>query len=148
MYEDNSFDYVHLRWLVGTVNDHTELFKQVYRVLKPGGWVESFDLNGILESEDGTVGPKSAHAQWGIFFREGAKKLGISVSFSPVRDNLQVKGIQEAGFTRIEEQPIRASYISPKTLLPAGRATKPGRVLADPDIRVAQGPEAEADGLV
>ncbi|KAH8174647.1 methyltransferase domain-containing protein [Sarocladium implicatum] len=102
-FEDNSLDYVHLRWLVGTITDWTELFRQAYRVLKPGGWIETFEANGFYESDDGTLTDKTALSKWGYFFREGAKALGSKASFEVVKEGLQVKGLNEAGFQRITE---------------------------------------------
>lgn len=106
-FEDNSLDYVHLRWLVGTISDWTELFRQAYRVLKPGGYIESFECNGFYESDDGTLTEETHLNKWGYFFREGARAMGSKVSFSVVQDNLQVKGLEEAGFTRITEHHVK-----------------------------------------
>ncbi|TPX08636.1 uncharacterized protein E0L32_009825 [Thyridium curvatum] len=106
-FADNSLDYVHFRWLVGTVTDWAALFKQAYKALKPGGWIESFECNGYFESEDDTVTDKTAAAQWGYIFREGSKKMGSTASFTVVRDGLQKKALEEAGFTNIQQQPLR-----------------------------------------
>ncbi|KAF4458221.1 methyltransferase type 12 [Fusarium albosuccineum] len=111
-FAEGSLDYVHTRWLIGCVTDWTALFKQAYKALKPGGWIESFEVNGFFESDDGTLKDKSALAQWGMIFREGAKKLGSTASFSVVRDGLQKKSLEEAGFVEIQEHPIKASHIS------------------------------------
>ena len=106
-FPDNSLDYVHLRWLIGCVTDWTSLFQQAYRSLKPGGWIETFECNGFFESDDGTVTEKTAAAQWGFLFREGAKKLGSTASFTVVRDGVQKKSLEEAGFMNIQEQPFK-----------------------------------------
>ena len=103
-------DFVHLRWLVGTIADWGELFCHAYRVLKPGGWIETFDCNGFFESDDGTITDTTALSQWGYFLREGALKLGSKASFNVIRDELQVKGLEEANFQRITENPIKVSF--------------------------------------
>lgn len=108
-FQDNSLDFVHLRWLVGTISDWGALFKQAYRVLKPGGWIETLECNGYYESDDGTMTDKTALSKWGYFFREGALALGSTASFSVVKDELQVKGLKEANFTRITENHIKVS---------------------------------------
>jgi SAM-dependent methyltransferase len=105
--EDSSLDFVHLRWVVGTITDWTELFRQAYRVLKPGGWIETFDCNGFPESDDGTLTEETALHTWGYLIREGAKALGSKASFSAVQEGLQVKGLTEANFTRITEHPMK-----------------------------------------
>lgn len=109
--EDNSLDYIHLRWICGTVTDWTELFRQAYRVLKPGGWIESFDCNGFPESDDGTLTEDTALYKWGYLIREGAKALGSRASFAVVQDGLQVQGLKEAGFTNITENPVKVRRV-------------------------------------
>lgn len=106
---------MHMRWLIGCVTDWTSLFQQAYKSLKPGGWIESFECNGFFESDDGTVTEKSALAQWGIFFREGAKKMGSTASFTVVRDQVQRKSLEEAGFVNIQETGFKVSF--PSSLL-------------------------------
>ena len=116
-FEDNSLDYVHLRWLVGTITDWTELFRQAYRVLKPGGWIETFEANGFYESDDGTLTDKTALSKWGTFFEKGSEALGSKASFTVVRDHLQTKGLNEAGFQRVTENYYKASPVDESHLL-------------------------------
>ncbi|EFX05118.1 methyltransferase type 12 [Grosmannia clavigera kw1407] len=104
LFEENSIDYVHMRWLIGCVEDWTALFREIFRVLKPGGWIETSEANGFYESDDGTLSEKSAMAQWGYLFREGAKKMGSKASYSVVRDKIQRKSLEEAGFVNIQEK--------------------------------------------
>ncbi|EXM12537.1 hypothetical protein FOTG_18964 [Fusarium oxysporum f. sp. vasinfectum 25433] len=100
-FPSESFDYVHLRYLVGCIPDWTELFSQAYKTLKPGGWVESFEISPTAESDDGTVTYDSAMAQWGRIFVEASKKIGNS--FTVVDDKVQRPALQEAGFVDIHE---------------------------------------------
>ncbi|KAJ9136622.1 hypothetical protein NKR23_g9742 [Pleurostoma richardsiae] len=67
---------------------------------KPGGWIESFEASPMIYSDDGTVKDDSAMAEWGKFFTEGGKKLGRV--FTPLDDDLQEKGMEEAGFVDIQ----------------------------------------------
>jgi SAM-dependent methyltransferase len=107
-FKDCSMDYVHLRWLIGSVTDWTALMRQAYRVLKPGGWVEWFEMDGVLLSDDGTVGPKSAMGQWHHIFSNGARKLGSDASFRVVMDGDQRRSMEEAGFCNIQERCVKA----------------------------------------
>lgn len=118
----NSVDYVHIRWLLGSIADWTELFKQAYRCLKPGGYVESFEPDSVMQSDDGTVKETSAMGQWGKFFEEGGKKLGRP--FSVLSDRLQRKGMEEAGFVDIEELDFKVTHKSPGRIL--SRYIQPG----------------------
>ena len=90
-----------MRWLLGSIVDWTELFKQAYLSCKPGGWLESFETSSRFESDDGSVVETSALGQWGKIFDEGSKVFGRS--FSVVDDGIQRKAMEEAGFVDIEE---------------------------------------------
>ncbi|RGP71905.1 hypothetical protein FSPOR_3020 [Fusarium sporotrichioides] len=95
----NTFDFVHMRYLYGSIGDWGALFQEAYRACKPGGWVESFEASPCLESDDGSVQEGSAISEWGKFFIEGGKKLGRT--FTIIDDDLQKKGMEEAGFIDI-----------------------------------------------
>ena len=89
-------------WLVGSIADWTELFKQAYKSLKPGGYVESVEGGIYHTSDDGTVPEDSAVGQWGKIFTDVGQKLGRP--FAVVEDGLQKKSMEEAGFVDICEQ--------------------------------------------
>ena len=101
----NSLDYVHMRWLVGSIADWAALFKEAYKSLKPGGWVESYEPSSTVESDDKTVLPGSAMSQWQKFFVEGGRKIGRP--FTVFEDKLQRKAMEEAGFVDIEERDFK-----------------------------------------
>ncbi|KAL2679381.1 hypothetical protein Neosp_010155 [[Neocosmospora] mangrovei] len=95
----NHADYIHMRWLVGSIPDWDKLFTQAYRCCRPDGWVESFEPSPFFTSDDGTVKEESALGQWGKFFIEGGKKFGMN--FTIVEDDVQVKAMEAAGFVDI-----------------------------------------------
>ncbi|KAF5529751.1 methyltransferase [Fusarium mexicanum] len=86
---------------VGCVPDWGNLFEQGFKVLKPGGWVESFEASAIIESDDGSVQPDSALAQWGPIFIKASKTIGNT--FTVVGDDLQRPGIEKAGLTDVKQ---------------------------------------------
>ncbi|KAF5023289.1 hypothetical protein F66182_4670 [Fusarium sp. NRRL 66182] len=96
-----SFDYVHLRYLVGCIPNWTELFNRAYKTLKPGGWIESLELSPTLESDDGTVTPDSAMGKWGSIFIEASRKIGNT--FTVLADGIQKPAMEKAGFVDIHE---------------------------------------------
>ncbi|KAH7166538.1 S-adenosyl-L-methionine-dependent methyltransferase [Dactylonectria macrodidyma] len=98
-FDTSSIDYVHMRYLVGSIKDWSELFKEAFRVCKPGGWVESHEAAAMMESDDGTVADTSALHEWGRFFIEGGKKLGQP--FTILENDMQRKYMEEAGFVDI-----------------------------------------------
>ncbi|KAH7142171.1 S-adenosyl-L-methionine-dependent methyltransferase [Dactylonectria macrodidyma] len=100
-FSPGTFDYIHIRYLIGCIPDWGELFKQSYKTLKPGGWLESFEASPTIESDDGTVTPTSALGRWGPIFIDGSKKSGRT--FTVIADGLQRKYMEEAGFVDIQE---------------------------------------------
>ncbi|KAL1859686.1 hypothetical protein VTK73DRAFT_7504 [Phialemonium thermophilum] len=101
----NSFDYVHIRWLTGSIIDWTELFRRAYRSLKPGGILESHEASPKVASDDGTLAPESAMGQWAEIWFEAGRKMGQS--FSIIEDDTQRKAMEDAGFEDIHVQRIK-----------------------------------------
>ncbi|KAH6995780.1 S-adenosyl-L-methionine-dependent methyltransferase [Ilyonectria sp. MPI-CAGE-AT-0026] len=101
-FADESVDYVHMRFLYGSVPDWNSLFKKAYQVCKPGGWIESHEGDPMGYSDDDTLKDGTALAEWGKFFHEGGKKLGRI--FTPLPGNLQEKGLEAAGFIDIQSK--------------------------------------------
>ncbi|KAH6897447.1 S-adenosyl-L-methionine-dependent methyltransferase [Thelonectria olida] len=104
-FPDNTFDFVHMRYLYGSVPDWYDIFEKAYRVCKPGGWIESYEGDPMCHSDDGSLKDGSAITEWGKFFYEGGKKLGRI--FTPIPDSLQEKGMQAAGFVDMHSETIK-----------------------------------------
>lgn len=120
-FKENSADYIHLRWLVGSVTDWNALMEQAYRVLKPGGWIETYECDGAFFSEDGTAHDGTALGRWYYIFSEGAKKMGSNAPFDPVSRSLNKIAIEKAGFTNINEKRFKVrepSVVLHTTYLP------------------------------
>ncbi|KAK2614105.1 hypothetical protein N8I77_000960 [Diaporthe amygdali] len=105
-FHPNEFDYIHMRYLVGSIVDWTALFKEAYNALKPGAWLESFEGSPHMISDDGSVADKSAISQWGKFFEEGGRTIGRT--FLVVDQGIQKKAMEEAGFIDIQEWEFKA----------------------------------------
>ncbi|KAJ8113809.1 hypothetical protein ONZ43_g5066 [Nemania bipapillata] len=106
-YAPNSFDYIHMRWLIGAIPDWNALFREVFQTLKPGGIFESKESSCIIQSDDGTVPYGSAMDQWGRVFIEAGRKFGRS--FQPLEENLQVLAMEAAGFVNIKVYNMKTS---------------------------------------
>ncbi|KAM0208259.1 hypothetical protein ACHAPQ_009021 [Fusarium lateritium] len=104
-FRESSLDYVHMRFLVGSIVDWTALFKQAYKCLKPGGWIESHEAGPTIKSDDNSISPESAMGQWGKLFLEGGRRL--QRPFSILEDDVQRQGIEEAGFTNIQAEEVK-----------------------------------------
>lgn len=99
-WKDNTFDFVHIRYLFGAIKDWAALFKEAYRVTTPGGWVESCEADVEWYSDDGTHELDPVLKTWKKLFKEGGEKMGRP--FYPTKDRLQEKGIEGAGFTEVK----------------------------------------------
>lgn len=98
-FEADSIDFVHMRYLTGSIIDWNELFRQAYKSIKPGGWVESLEASPYMWSDDGSVTEDSAMGQWGKLFVSCSEKLGRT--FTQVDDGLHRSAMEAAGFVDI-----------------------------------------------
>ncbi|KAJ4289937.1 hypothetical protein N0V88_006734 [Collariella sp. IMI 366227] len=117
-FPDESFDYVHMRYLFGSVGDWNELFRQAYRVCRPGAYVESFEMDALAFAEDGSIVENSPLDQWGKLFKEAGKMTGRS--FMVITEDVQRKGLEAAGFTDL----VQWDFNCPLTPWPADKKLK------------------------
>lgn len=149
---DGTFDYVHMRYLVGAVGDWPRLFRQAYAALKPGGYIETFEPDAAFMSDDGTVPPDSPLVRWTTMNIEGGRRLGKP--FTVVSDDLQVKGLQEAGFADITVKNLKVRKKTPHPPLPPfpsplsspGRNQKNSPVVAGTSLTPLVGPDRSLAG--
>ena len=98
---DNTFDYVHMRALFGAIIDWNDLYKQAFRVTKPGGYFEDHESSVNWQDEDPTAIPEdSPIGQWGKVYMEMGRQVGRT--FRVIEDHVQEKAMREAGFVDIE----------------------------------------------
>lgn len=97
-----------MRYLYGSISDWSALFKEAFRVCKPGGWVESYEASPRMESDDGTVTETCAINEWGKFFIEGGKKLNRT--FEILDKDLQKKSMEDAGFVDVQVWDFKVSF--------------------------------------
>ncbi len=111
-FPENEFDYVHIRYLIGSIADWTAFFKEAYKVLKPGGWLESFEPSSFVKTEASsppfpTTSPVN---QWGPLFEAGGKMIGRS--FTVVEDDTQKKAMEAAGFVDVTVKEFKVILFS------------------------------------
>lgn len=85
------------------------MLEQAYKVLKPGGWVETYEASPTIESDDDSVKLDSAMGQWGPTFIKASKVIGNT--FTVVADDLQKKAVENAGFTDINQWNSKVSPV-------------------------------------
>lgn len=104
-YDENFFDFVHIRYLSGTIADWTALFKEAHRTLTGGGWVQDCQIDPRFRSDDGTTDEVEAMQRWSRLFEESGVKTGAS--FTAVADGLQRKSLEEAGFEDVQTKTFK-----------------------------------------
>ncbi|PGH00236.1 hypothetical protein GX51_05933 [Blastomyces parvus] len=101
--ETESYDFIHCRYMMGSIKDWPRLVKKFYQHLKPGGWVEFKDSTSTIFSEDGTVTPEYKVGEMLRNLRMASAKIGINMDHAP-----SLKGwMEQAGFTNIEQRDMR-----------------------------------------
>lgn len=104
-YKDDMFDFVHVRSMLGTIIDWNSFYREAYRCCKPGGWIEHQDESAAWRCEGGEIPEDSAMGQWEKVFSEGGRKFGRT--FRILQDDIQKKGMEEAGFVDIVVQDFK-----------------------------------------
>ncbi|KAK5657475.1 hypothetical protein OQA88_3047 [Cercophora sp. LCS_1] len=95
-YADNSFDFIHIRYLLGSIPDWQKLYQQAFRCLKPGGWIEHTDSDVRIQADDGSLPKDNVFRTWEQFFRDAGDKIGRT--FNVTENDKQVDWATEAGF--------------------------------------------------
>ncbi|EOD52356.1 putative umta methyltransferase family protein [Neofusicoccum parvum UCRNP2] len=73
----HQFDFIHTRYLQGSIKNWPKLVENCFRSLKPGGWIELQDYVMQIYSHDGSVKPDSALIKWPAEILKGMEKLGL-----------------------------------------------------------------------
>ncbi|CCT65349.1 uncharacterized protein FFUJ_02285 [Fusarium fujikuroi IMI 58289] len=95
---NGTFDFVHMRYLIGAIADWGALFKEAFRCCKPGGFVESVEVNPTFFSDDETASEVMAVQTWNKLFREASKAFGRS--FCEIEGDAEL--LAAAGFVDVQ----------------------------------------------
>src|SRR5262249_10349904 len=98
-FEPNSFDYIHMRTLTGSIQDWSKLFRQAYDALKPGGWIESYESEADFRSDEAELAPDSPLRMWPELFIEAGRNIGRE--FQVLAKDIQFNCMEAAGFKNI-----------------------------------------------
>ncbi|KAJ5156603.1 hypothetical protein N7492_009406 [Penicillium capsulatum] len=89
------FDLVHMRNMLGSFDEQE--WKHEHAA---GGWIEQIEVSTSVKSDDGTLPPESALANWGRNITESAIRAGKAADVLPT----MASDIEEAGFVDIHEK--------------------------------------------
>ncbi|KAG6163867.1 hypothetical protein E4U51_005428 [Claviceps purpurea] len=119
----NQFDFIHIRYLFGGVEDWAGLLKEAYRCCAPGGWVQSVEVDVDFRSDDGSTELEPILASYGDLFREGGKTLNRPFFVQEI----QQQAFDEAGF--VEQRAVQykipfGPWAKDRKLAEIGRLTR------------------------
>ncbi|KKA24379.1 hypothetical protein T310_1564 [Rasamsonia emersonii CBS 393.64] len=98
--EQQPYDYIHCRYMAGSIRDWPRLVRQCYDHLKPGGWIEFQESANTLYSEDGSLTPDNKMVQMMNGLMEACDRIGRTMDPAP-----SIKGwVEDAGFTKVEQR--------------------------------------------
>ncbi|KAK0390145.1 hypothetical protein NLU13_3718 [Sarocladium strictum] len=97
------YDYIHCRYMAGSIKDWPRLLLQMYDNLKPGGWVEFQESANTLFSQDDTLKPENPMTRMMDGLKEACDKIGRTMDPAP---NMQ-KWTVDAGFERVRVETFK-----------------------------------------
>ncbi|RVX73473.1 hypothetical protein B0A52_03115 [Exophiala mesophila] len=116
------FDYVHSRYMAGSIADWPRLMSQCYKPpyrcsatqtddgqlffyshLTPGGWVEFQDFDLHNYSQDNSIPPDNKVLEWYNLLMEGCEKIGRTASPGQHLESW----VRDAGFTNIHHKTFK-----------------------------------------
>ncbi|KAH7363547.1 S-adenosyl-L-methionine-dependent methyltransferase [Plectosphaerella cucumerina] len=101
--EPEPYDYIHCKYMAGSIKDWPRLVRQIYDNLKPGGWFEFVESANTLLSEDGSLKSDNPMVTMMNGLMEACEKIGRTMDPAP-----NMKGwIQQAGFENVTQQTFK-----------------------------------------
>ncbi|KAH7241149.1 S-adenosyl-L-methionine-dependent methyltransferase, partial [Fusarium redolens] len=103
-FKPDEFDFIHIRYLYGVIDDWKKLYRQAYTHVRPGGWVESLEIDIETHSENPKIEKDENHIfkKWCKLFFECGRKTGRTWKIA--RDGRQEEYMREAGFTDLSSK--------------------------------------------
>lgn len=97
--DEEKYDLIHARELLGTVPDWVAMYRKIYRALKPGGWFDQAEPSIFLVSNHVQLDEKHPYPQWGKMMVEAGKKAGMRFDIA----ERMKEWLEEAGFVNVQE---------------------------------------------
>ncbi|RYC89069.1 hypothetical protein BFJ63_vAg8025 [Fusarium oxysporum f. sp. narcissi] len=102
-FDPESFDFIHIRYLQGTIGDWDRLYGQMYKALKPGGWFQHIepDLQMLSQNSEIKVDDEHIFTRWAKVFTQVGETIGCTFDFSNGKLSTLAK---DAGFVSVTPQ--------------------------------------------
>ncbi|KAF5693372.1 methyltransferase [Fusarium denticulatum] len=100
-FKSDEFDSIHIRYLYGAIDDWKKLYRQAFTHVRPGGWVESLEIDIETHSQNPKIEKDEGHIfkKWCKLFFECGRETGRTWEIT--RDGRQEEYMREAGFTAL-----------------------------------------------
>ncbi|KAH6885725.1 S-adenosyl-L-methionine-dependent methyltransferase [Thelonectria olida] len=117
-FEPESFDFIHVRYMHGAINDWPKLYEQMYKTLKPGGWFQHVEPDIELRCDNPEcVEENKTFKQWAQLFYDAGDKLGRTFR---ITDGTMQTAAKDAGFVDI----VRKVFTIPHSPWPKDQRLK------------------------
>jgi len=121
-FRPESFDLIHTRAMNDiTLKSWPDYYRQAFRTLKPGGWVEAQECRCRRKSDDGTIPADGHMVYWEDEWESAIKKIGLNGHCDP---DLVMEQMKTAGFVNIACKYFKApvgTWPKDRTLKESGR---------------------------
>jgi SAM-dependent methyltransferase len=96
----NSFDFIHVRSLYGSIADWPAFYRQVYAHLKPGGWYEQVEYSVDWKTDDDSIPSGHIFHEASARYVEAGEKMGKTFRIV----DLQKEYVLQAGLVNVVEK--------------------------------------------
>lgn len=100
VYPEDHFDFVHIRGLFGSVADWPALYREAFKHIKPGGYIEQVEWSVHNRSIHGPLDPDSVLARWSQYAVQIGNTSGKTFE---IAENM-AGHIRDAGFVDVFEK--------------------------------------------
>jgi metalloendopeptidase OMA1, mitochondrial len=99
----NHFDFIHGRFLYGSVADEPGLLRQAFNALRPGGWFEQNEVETAMYCDDGTFPMDGAYGTWAKSLSRAFEMIGRPWPTGP-----ELKALfEQAGFVDVQVKELK-----------------------------------------
>ncbi|OAA43969.1 methyltransferase domain-containing protein [Beauveria brongniartii RCEF 3172] len=102
----DDFDLVHLRNMIPILKSPVNLLKQAYEHIRPGGWVELQDVDGVVHTDDNSVPKDWPLKRLTDLLVEAFAQFGTNANAAESGREY----LEEAGFVNIQHNHIKLPY--------------------------------------
>jgi len=117
--DDEAFDVIHARCMGGSISDWDKLYARCYKHLKPGGWLEMQEPEGMVTSDDDSKDKVPFTVQWQTLCNQAAAQFGKEINLATTHKQRLI----DAGFVDVGTHVFKVSLEQPTSLSSASSSS-------------------------